>query len=58
MIIAVLFILLFQCVYNDDHHQLAFNTTATASFKKYHIRVKQPVSCEKSIQVRPKKVFL
>lgn len=56
MIIAVLFILLFQYVSNDDHQHSAFNTTSqSASFKNYHIRVKQPISCEKSIQVRLKK---
>lgn len=55
MIIAVLFILLFQYVYSDDHLQFGFGTAATASFKNYHIRVKQPISCENSVQVRLKK---
>ncbi|KAI7879834.1 Alpha/Beta hydrolase protein [Mucor mucedo] len=50
MIIALIFILLFQYVYNDDHLQFGFGTAATASFKNYHIRVKQPISCENSVQ--------
>ncbi|KAG2197293.1 hypothetical protein INT47_010999 [Mucor saturninus] len=50
MIIALIFILLFQYVYNDDHLQFGFGTVATASFKNYHIRVKQPISCENSVQ--------